>query len=176
MKINKFILTLTSCATIFSSVMAEDNLLENGDFEIFDNAAKPLGWEINIDDSTRTSKVVIDNEEKYEGEGALKIHIENQEAFCSAKQIIEVKSNQNYELTGVAKIADIDGDGAGARLYVTDKDSAAELGYSDIKTYDWQPASVTFNSGEHTTIVIRCYLHKTAGTAWFDNVVLKEVP
>ncbi len=100
--------------------------------------------------------------------------VENDARFCYT---VKVKANTCYTLSCLVKTEEVQG-GAGANVSVTDTLAASE---AVLGTQNWQSVELTGRTGakqKEITVCVRVggYGALSAGTAWFKDIALYEVP
>lgn len=169
-----FIATIFLIISLAGIVSGQANLLENPGFEDENATGTPINWSLSSSDGPIGDSMALDTEVKHGGDKSLRIRQSDENLFSIASQDVIVEENQEYTLTGFARLADVLGGGVGARIFITDSSSTEELGHVDITGLDWEEVKVQFNSNSHSKIRVRCYLHKVAGTVWFDDLTLEK--
>lgn len=162
--------TLISMFLCGTSVFAS-NLIKNGDFEANDSA-----WKF---DPAEKGAVVFDKQEKHAGHSSLKILHDRNTSYSKAIQVINVKPNTTYIVTGFIKTLQVNKavNGCGARFFIGDNSGNAFAASCDVEyagTRDWERFNFSFNSQAQTQLIIIPYLHNSTGTVWFDDVEISE--
>jgi len=152
------------------------NLIRNGGFE---KGLKglPVGWELQKwEERSASNTYVLSNEIKRSGKHSLKLE-HNKLADSRWTQEVLVEPNTKYSLSGWVKTEGIDKQGRGAYLQIGQAGKKSEL---LTGTESWQKLEVKFETGpQQSEIAILCrlgdYGAPNTGTAYFDDVVLREV-
>lgn len=147
-------------------------LILNPDFEEAGDNDAPADWIIS---KQGESEILIDTENKISGNNSLRITHQEEDSFTQVYQKIKVNSNTKYKLTLQGMTENLNGQGAGPRLFITDGDSKVELASAYITSSKWTKISLVIDTREYEEINLRCYLHKKSGSAWFDDLVMIEV-
>ena len=152
------------------------NLLSNASFEeITGPDRQPKEW------TTRTYKGaalhIVDFKEAKTGKRSLKI-TSREGADSSLFAKVSVKPDTDYQLSGWVKTAGIAG-ARGAQLNVHEIQSPESARTRGLrKRNDWTLLEVEFNSGNRREITVNCLFGgwgTSTGTAWFDDIALREV-
>lgn len=151
------------------------NLLKNGSFE----EAPQSGWVVRSwRMNPRASAIVTDHSRSGKGSAILR---SGQSDDCMFAQKVTVKPEKRYLLCGWVQSKDVvivDRAGQmGANLSVW---GGFESSQSIVGTMDWTYLTLVFNSGGRTEVEVGCRLGHhgslASGTAWFDDLVLIELP
>jgi hypothetical protein len=153
-----------------------NNLIKNPGFESFDeDTMLPAGWYCSSPSKEEQGGVSIDKDVKCKGEASLRIIQKQRNSYNYVLQSISVKKDTKYKLTVDAMVADIKMDGQGPQIVLTDSNTGNVFASKQISSKDWKEVELIFNTGSKERINIMCYLHKSSGTVWFDNLHLSEV-
>jgi dolichyl-phosphate-mannose-protein mannosyltransferase len=173
-KITCLLLCLASLVVISTSVLAEQNLLTNGDFEKAGSGQVPVGWQA---DCWKPSSVLTVTDKKvHSGKYALQIK-SGEENDARMIQVVKVKPNTYYRLSGWVAAENVSLNKNGANIGVV-------LDFNFAKpvsgTADWTPAEFNFQTdASQTEVTIAARLgmwgDTVTGTAYFDDLSLVEL-
>ena len=151
----------------------------NGDFQSW-AGGNPTSWNCRIWGGSESNTWSADTTNYlFPGDIALKIQHNNTDTYTVAYQTITVSPHRYYTISCIAKVANIVPNTTGysgeASLYLENQGKS----YACTRIYrtctSWKPTSLTFYSGDQTSFVLYCYLHRASGTAWFDKVTVTPV-
>ena len=150
------------------------DLLQNGGFELPGETpgSLPLNW--SIDYWRPTSQLSRDDVNAHSGASSVRIMAPTG-TDARFLQEVTVEPETTYMLTGWIKTENVsDGAGANLTLFGTWTHTEGLFGSND-----WTRVSLWFNSGSSTRITIGARLGYwgavSAGTAWFDDLVLTQI-
>ena len=159
-----------------AQIMAWDPVkLQNQGFDYvsFADATLPARW-------TRigaAANVCLDATNKMAGKYGMKIQSLAGDALWQAayQDWKEWKPNTTYVLTYDCKVSGV----AGGRIFMYDTGTSSAFStVQDFNNTAWQSQTLTFTTPASTSGVLRIYLENhdrdNAGTAWFDNVKIKQ--
>ncbi len=157
--------------------VAEQNLLENGSFEILDDSGMPVGWftEAYINTPGYTEYGVAGSAK--DGQNA--VLVENFGANDARyAQVVSVEPNAIYKLSGFVYTESIPDAGMGANLSVADVYVFSESIYGTSAS--WQELMLYGRTGpeQHTVTVfarLGGYGGESEGKAYFDDLRLTKV-
>lgn len=170
------VLCFTGCSTKFTSEYGEE-LVRNGAFEGKDIE----GWSVvkGADDSTEaTVETTNEASDALEtiGKYYLKITADN---YYGYRQKVSVEKNNYYCLSANVRVSTDMSDGDGGAYVAIDSDFDAISEVVKEKQTNWKQVKVYFNSGDHTSAIVRFGVgteEKNAdGTAYFDGISLVKV-
>ncbi len=171
-------LAYTLIAFLSSSCLAEEarkNLLSNGDFSEVGKDGRPKHWKIQ----GKGDAVVVENDAGREGRKCLAVQINTLKAMSLGQihQVVEVKSDTRYRLTGDLK-ATVKGIGLlQVKRYKSGKE-VQRLATGKNTGAAWQTVELRFNSGDADRVYVLCrYPLNEASTGkkvWFANLRLEE--
>ena len=162
--------------TLSGLVMAENNLLVNGNFEEVQDG-KPVGWNFSYRQGEDKDAFSLDENEPYEGKYSARIVQNSQNSYNAITQNVKVEPEKDYVLTAYVRGQNIKvkQGGIGARVFVGDE-KGNTLAAGTISAHGrWHPITVKFNSKNNKNIQVLLYLHYASGEVWFDNVKLQKV-
>ncbi len=139
-----------------SLVKGSNNVLQNGDFETGDTT----GW-TNLYGACTLSMTA-----GHTGSYALNF---TGGQWNQTRQKVSVQANTNYTLTGWAK------DATSASFLVKDGGDTANIAQISLGSgSEWTKYSVTFNTGEYTSIYVGVMAGNTGGSAIVDDISLEK--
>ncbi|MBR5524690.1 MAG: carbohydrate binding domain-containing protein, partial [Clostridia bacterium] len=171
MKLHKLLVLLSVTAILCAlfpighiSATSASNLMQNGDFE----TGSGTGWDVRSGSSI-TSSVV------HNGSYALTTTNTTSQYQTMASQSVAVTANTEYTITFWYYY---NGSNASPKFYLYILDSAkanvSGKSYQPAATSTWYQATLTFNSGDNTTILV--YLKNDTkndgGTYYYDDFIL----
>ena len=137
-------------------VKGSNNVLQNGDFETGDTT----GW-TNLYDACTLSMTA-----GHTGSYALNF---TGGQWNQTRQKVSVQANTNYTLTGWAK------DASSASFLVKDGGDTANIAQISLGSgSEWTKYSVTFNTGEYTSIYVGVMAGNTGGSTIVDDISLEK--
>ena len=137
-------------------VKGSNNLLQNGDFETGDTT----GW------TNLYSACTLSMTTGHTGSYALNFQGGQ---WNQTRQKVSVQANTNYVLTGWAKDAD------GASFLVKDSSDSTNIAQITIGSgSEWTQYSVTFNTGDNTSIYVGMMAGSSGGSAIVDDISLEK--
>ena len=150
--------TANATAIVDSAVLVKgsSNLLQNGDFETGDTT----GW-TNLYGLCTLSMTAGHT-------GSYGLSFAGGE-WNQTRQKVSVQANTNYVLTGWAK------DGSSASFLVKDSSDANNIAQISIGSgSEWKKYSVTFNTGDNTSIYVGMMAGGNGGSAIVDDISLEK--
>lgn len=137
-------------------VKGSTNVLQNGDFETGDTT----GW------TNLYSACTLSMTTGHTGSYGLSFAGGQ---WNQTRQKVSVQANTNYVLTGWAKDAD------GASFLVKDGGDSTNIAQITIGSgSEWTQYSVTFNTGDNTSIYVGMMAGSSGGSALFDDISLEK--
>jgi len=137
-------------------VKGSSNVLQNGDFETGDTT----GW-TNLYDACTLSMTT-----GHTGSYALSFQGGQ---WNQTRQKVSVQANTNYTLSGWAKDAD------SASFLVKDGNDSGNIAQISLGSgSEWTQYSVTFNTGDNTSIYVGMMAGSSGGSALFDDISLEK--
>lgn len=169
------------CVGLFAlpnTAFAEENLLQNGGFELLNSKGEAEGWYENAYyDEVGYSQLSITTEKAHSGQySALVENASSNDArfICS----VSVKPNTTYKLSGYVFVESMEPGGNGANLAVEDLYAFSECLFDT--TGQWQYVEWYGKTGfdqKTVTIGVRVggYGAESIGKAYFDDIALEKV-
>ncbi len=137
-------------------VKGSNNVLQNGDFETGDTT----GW-TNLYGACTLSMTAGHT-------GSYALNFQGGQ-WNQTRQKVSVQANTNYVLTGWAK------DANGASFLVKDGGDTTNIAQiSTTSGSEWKKYSVTFNTGDNTSIYVGVMAGSSGGSALFDDISLEK--
>jgi len=161
--------------TISGVVLAEKNLLKNGNFEEVQNG-KPVAWAFAYRLGDEKEALSLDEHDPHEGKYSARIVHNNQDSYNTISQSLKVEPGQDYVLTAYVRAENIKAKagGIGARVFVGDE-KGNTLAAGIVSAHGkWHLVTVKFNSKTNKNVGISLYLHQASGKVWFDDVKLQK--
>ena len=152
------------------SQIGPTNLIVNGDFEDYADPNVPAGWSV---DEIYRYRGMFTPTAGWRG-GAVQL-VRNAQGRHLLAQDVPVAPGHRYTVQMVFQVVASDSHRGG--LYVVDPAGGALIGGDDINrpTNGWRIASVTFDSGDRTSVTIEIgYLSGMNGTVIYDAVRMFE--
>lgn len=153
----------------------QPNRMKNGGFEsVLGNV--PLEWRIEgWQDKGAVCSYVVTSEVKKNGRYAAKIEHQGK-ADSRWVQEIWVKPNATYQISGWIKTENILREGTGAYIGVMNAPDQTKVLWG---TNDWQRVEMVYSTDDQKSILLACRLGDygaiTRGTAYFDEIIIKEI-
>ncbi|MBN1799749.1 MAG: glycosyltransferase family 39 protein [Spirochaetales bacterium] len=162
---------------LISPGFTQENLIDNGDFELLEHGL-PRGWSTHTyTNSPDTVKFSVGHENAYTGRNYAVI--ENlREEDSKLVQSVEVEPNSTYRISCMVKVIDMGANGLGANLSLFDiMGTSADL--KDTKG-QWTLLELYGTTGPEqrslaVTLRVGGYGRMNSGKAFFDNVVMQKV-
>ena len=137
-------------------VKGSNNVLQNGDFETGDTT----GW-TNLYDACTLSMTTGHT-------GSYALNFQGGQ-WNQTRQKVSVQANTNYTLSGWVK------DANGASFLVKDGGDTTNIAQiSTTSGSEWKKYSVTFNTGDNTSIYVGVMAGSSGGSALFDDISLEK--
>jgi len=168
---NKIFLICVSFLFSLSQAISA-NILPNPSFEDA-SEGKVTEWVLSSDQN-EPDAVQIDTTAARSGKNSVRIKHE-QSSYSRLYYNAKVEPNKDYTASCWIKADNLTlaAGGIGVRLFMAKEGGGTLVAQpAPLKTYDWKEIKIDFNSGERKEIQFLIYLHKTTGTAWFDDVSL----
>jgi hypothetical protein len=156
------------------------NLVVNGGFEQVRDG-QPVGWTARTYGSVPLASRVFDGQ-AHTGKSSAMIDASDADGADAAySQVVAVKPNTPYRLSGWVRTQRIEttGGARGALLNVHELQGPDKVATAALKgAADWIRLQTTFNSRDRESITINCLVGgwgKATGQAWFDDIELVEM-
>lgn len=167
------ILAVLMATAVFAENKGE-NLLLNGDFEAADSVQKPLNWIAEY--WVESSEYMLQSQKTHSGKAALAIK-SGAENDIRLVQIVKVKPNTYYKLSGWIATENVNLNKTGANICVVD-DFHHTISING--TSNWLPAEMNFHTNSSQTEVkigarLGMWGNTVTGTAYFDDLSLVEL-
>ncbi len=143
------------------------NLLPNGDFEKDeDRDGKPDGWEI-------AEPVELVTDVVHSGRQAVRIRSTTTTINNINKMYVTLKPRTTYTLSAWIKTQDVKGS-PGAQVYPYEFEGATGGFITVTGTTPWRRYLMAFRTGDDPKGRINFRIYGATGTAWFDDIELRE--
>jgi Domain of unknown function (DUF4838)/Carbohydrate family 9 binding domain-like len=164
-----------------------DSLIKDGSFEVLRRSGRPKYW-VFTKNPKQPDAIKLDSTTWRHGEGSIRISNTVGRSVFAAQMLPPMKPNTRYLLTYFVKLDNVAqrGDaklyGANLNLHVSAKDGQnlfiPKPPMHHIGTLPWTKQGYSFTSGPNTgksKPYIRVRMYDSTGTAWFDDIRLREV-
>ncbi|CAG7627460.1 Ig-like domain-containing protein [Paenibacillus allorhizosphaerae] len=163
------------------------NIVVNGGFESYKSSSsdgwterRPDGWKIvNL---TGAAKATVDLDAKHDGTAALQLQGDSKPTRSAVSQNVSVHENQYYEASAWVKTDQLVSNDAGATFRLQFYNTAnanmnKHITFGSVKgTEDWMLVTHRFQAPAGATkMLLEIFIWNSTGTAWFDEVALREV-